>query len=72
MMARESLSGTDDRARPEPCKRYAKMILNPKFLAHLPACRACKRVVTQLNSESELELTSDPNAPDSKLNSTFS
>jgi hypothetical protein len=53
-MSSEPLSGTEDRARPKPCKRYAKMLLSPKFLAHLPACRACKRVLTNLHRESEL------------------
>ena len=54
MTSRKSLSGTDGRARPKPCKQYAKMILNPKFLAHLPDCRACKSVVVNLSRESEL------------------
>ena len=55
MTSRESLSGTEDQARPKPCKRHAKMILNPKFLAHLPDCRACKSVLADLNRESELK-----------------
>lgn len=56
MTSRKSLSGTDDRTRPKPCKRHAKMILNPKFLAHMRSCDACKAVVAYLNKESEIKL----------------
>jgi hypothetical protein len=47
-----------DRSELKPCKRYAKMLLNAKFVAHLPACSACMMVVAQLNRESQMELAS--------------
>jgi hypothetical protein len=51
-----TLTVNDDRSEPKPCKQYAKMVLNSKFVAHLPACNACIRVLAQLNRESEMKL----------------
>jgi hypothetical protein len=32
-----AFTANDDQSKPEPCKRYAKrMLLNAKFVAHLP------------------------------------
>jgi hypothetical protein len=56
MKSRKSLPGTADRPEPKPCKRYAKMLLNAQFIAHLPACRDCLAVVAQLNRKSEMKL----------------
>jgi hypothetical protein len=57
----EPLSGAHGRARPKPCKRYANMLLKPKFLAHLHSCHACKAVVAYLIKKSEIKLYSYPN-----------
>jgi hypothetical protein len=41
-------------SEPKPCKRYSKRIpLNGKFLAHLPGCDACRRLVLYLRDESD-------------------
>jgi hypothetical protein len=51
------LYASADETVSKPCKMYAKrMLLTAKFIAHLPACNACKRVLFQLNRESELQL----------------
>jgi hypothetical protein len=50
-----TLTANDDQSEPKPCKRFEKrMLLNAKFVAHLPACGACMKVVAQLNRESEM------------------
>jgi hypothetical protein len=52
-----ALTANDDQSEPKPCERHAKrMLLNAKFVAHLPACGACMKVVAQLNRESEMEV----------------
>ena len=52
-----AFTANDDQSKPEPCKRFEKgMLLNAEFVAHLPACSACMKVVAQLNRESEMEL----------------
>ena len=51
------LSANVDGSEPKPCKKYAKrMLLTAKFIVHLPGCNACKKVLVQLNRESELKL----------------
>lgn len=51
-----TFSANADQSEPQPCKRYAKMVLNGKFIAHLPACDPCRNVVAYLNRESEMKL----------------
>ena len=50
-----TFTANEDQSEPKSCKRFEKrMLLNAKFVAHLPACGACMKVVAQLNRESEL------------------
>jgi|ERR1700722_1586207 len=41
-----------------PCKAFAKMLLDAKFIAHLTACESCKAVVAYLSRESDAILDS--------------
>lgn len=49
-------SANADRLEPRPCKQYEKkMLLDAKFIAHVPSCEACQGVVAYLNRESEIK-----------------